>query len=185
MPKINSTMPLNDRFTSGTKRPSYETSAGRKGSFANSTVISGQILAGISAIGFSMALTEAPINRTWPLVETARIQQNVRPDIYRLRMRYQIVNEVFVEKYLNDHPVVGVFLHGVQAYITKIFGYNAVTSLEVWQSPIDNETTLFLGIHSNISDKETLNDRENTLFGLIENDSALRDGLSYVVIEQR
>jgi len=133
------------------------------------------------ALGFSSVAVEAPTNR---LVEAKRYAQNESSDSLAKFASYQVDDEYSVSGYAYKYPVVTTFLEEIAPILKAAFGA-ALMELALWTSPVDEETHLYLTIHSGIQEEDVLADKEMALFDEIEENSLLRKGLAHVVIAIR
>jgi len=133
------------------------------------------------SLGLSPVVIEAPTNR---VIELSRYSQNVRSNNQIKFANYKVDDEQSVYSYLNKHPDAIIFFEKIDPII-KAFFDEVLIELTSWTSPVDEETHLYMTIHSGIQNEETLMDKEIALFDKIEGDSLLREGLAHVILAIR
>jgi len=133
------------------------------------------------ALAISPVITQAPTNST---TELARYSQNPRSDNQLKLANYKVVDDQSFDSYVNKHPGTIIFLEKIHPIIIGIFD-KVLIELTSWTSPVDEETQLYLTVHSGMRDEDALMDKEIALFNEIEGDSLLREGLTHVVIAIR
>lgn len=95
---------------------------------------------------------------------------------------YHLENRQAVQVFLKQHPTTEEFLRRLVDIIYDVYG-EIHKSLELWVSPVDGDTHLYLKLYSDLEADDEITAKENQLFEILEQNQLI-DGLNYVVISQ-